>query len=389
MTARKKQILTVKNIRNINMENILQSVLRKGRVMRSDLARENNISLMTVKHIVDALIAEGILIEKESNGTDVGRKPKVLEIAGNYGNILCINLTSEHEIHFLIYDIFGELLENQTIPLAETVPYKEGLMEVLRTVKQIMDKLPMENVGIAVFVPSVYDEAADLVNYDLIAGFKNLHMKAIFKEEFGTENILILHDVVAAAKAEYDSPHPQMESQFYFYCGYGVGGCFIQGEEAVAGTENMAGEVGKMLVSMDGKEKDCKIVEDVISISAVKKILKDEKTEKTFAELLEAYLRGEEEAKELLAPVLNTVSKVLYNILWVYNPTKIVIDSCESNYSKALVSHFQNFMDVMEDDAIPIHAQVRQAKYDEYHSMKGCFHMVRNAWVEKIASSVQ
>ena len=87
--------------------------------------------------------------------------------------------------------------------------------------------------------------------------------------------------------------------------------------------------------------------------------------------------------------MLNTVSKVLYNILWVYNPTKIVIDSCESNYSKALVSHFQNFMDVMEDDAIPIHAQVRQAKYDEYHSMKGCFHMVRNAWVEKIASSVQ
>ena len=96
MTARKKQILTVKNIRNINMENILQSVLRKGRVMRSDLARENNISLMTVKHIVDALIAEGILLEKESNGTDVGRKPKVLEIAGSYGNILCINLTSEH-----------------------------------------------------------------------------------------------------------------------------------------------------------------------------------------------------------------------------------------------------------------------------------------------------
>ena len=56
MTREKKQVLTVKNIRNVNMENILQSILRKRETTRSVLSKENNISLMTVKHVVDDLI---------------------------------------------------------------------------------------------------------------------------------------------------------------------------------------------------------------------------------------------------------------------------------------------------------------------------------------------
>ncbi len=76
------------------------------------------------------------------------------------------------------------------------------------------------------FVPSAYDEKVDLVNYDLIADFKELHIRSLFEEEFGLKNVLILHDVFAAARSEYDSLNPEMESQFYFYCGYGSRGIF-------------------------------------------------------------------------------------------------------------------------------------------------------------------
>ena len=43
---------------------------------------------MTVKHIVDDLIADHILVEKVCEGNDVGRKPKALEINEKYGNIV-------------------------------------------------------------------------------------------------------------------------------------------------------------------------------------------------------------------------------------------------------------------------------------------------------------
>ena len=66
--ADKKQTLTVSTIRNVNVVNIMQSILRDRTKTRSELAKENHISVMTVKHIVDDLIAGGILVEKVCGG---------------------------------------------------------------------------------------------------------------------------------------------------------------------------------------------------------------------------------------------------------------------------------------------------------------------------------
>lgn len=108
-----------------------------------------------------------------------------------------------------------------------------------------------------------------------------------------------------------------------------------------------------------------------------------------FAQILELYQDGNEEAIQFLDPVLNTICRVLYNLLWIYNPTRIVIDSCKNQYSAIIVEYFKKFVEKRMDDAIPIHVQVRQARYDEYHMMRGCFYMIRNAWIEEITESVK
>lgn len=395
MTTKKKEILTVKNIRNVNMENILQSILRSRTTTRSALAKENHISLMTVKHVVDTLIGAKVLVEKESSNADVGRNPKTLELAEQYGNIVCVNLTSKDEISYLIYDVYENLLEEQSIAFAPERSYQETLQSVIGRIKENLKAFDKVNVGVAVFVPSAYDETVDLVNYDLIPDLKELHIRSVFEEAFELKNILILHDVFAAARSEYDSLNPKMESQFYFYCGYGVGGFFIHRDEAVTGAENMAGEVGKMLVSMDGNTSAgaadgnaYTTLEDIVSVSAVKAKMKAAGMEMHFTEMLELYRQGDAQAEAILTPVLDTICRVLYNLLWVYNPTRIVIDSCKDGYSAVITEHFQRFLEEMVDDAIPIHVQVRQAKYDEYHMMRGCFHMTRNAWVEAVAGEL-
>ena len=388
MMSEKKQILTVKNIRNVNMDNILHSIIRSRHTTRSILSKENNISLMTVKHVVDSLIANDILIEKESCGAEVGRKPKGLEIAECYGNIVCVNLTSKDEISFLIYDIYEELLAKQSISLEGVASYLDGLQNAMEAMGQKLELIPTQTVGIAVFVPSAYDENVDLVNYDLIPGFKELHIRSLFQEKFEIKNILVLHDVFAAARSEYDSLNPKPDSQFYFYCGYGVGGFFIHQGEAVSGSGQMAGEVGKMLISMNGHDDMEITLEDMISISAVKKQMKERGLKMHFTELLALYQKEDTMAAELLKPVFQTVSKVLYNLLWVYNPSRIVIDSCKSDYSRMITEHFREYMEKMRNDAIPIHVEIQQARYDEYHMMRGCFYMTRNAWIEEITDSI-
>ena len=353
---------------------------------RTVLAKENHISVMTVKHVVDDLIAANILVEKDYRNTDVGRNPKVLELTENYGNIVCVNLTSEDETSFLIYDIYENLLAEKTFTIEETVDYRQLLERIIVEIQGELKKLSSATVGIAVFVPSAYDAETDMVNYDLIPGFKDLHIRSLFEEKFGVSNILVLHDVFAAARSEYDGLNAETESQFYFYCGHGVGGFFIHKGEDIAGSENMAGEIGKMLVNMNGQEQ--LFLEEVVSISAIKRQMKEKGITGHFSELLEQYQAGNEGAVEVMTMVLNTVSRVLYNMLWVYNPTRVVIDSCNQDYSRMITEGFAAFMEKMQNDAIPIHARISQAKYDEYHMMRGCFHMVRNAWIEELAQNI-
>lgn len=386
MAAEKKQILTVKNIRNINMENILQSMLQSRNVTRSVLAKENQISLMTVKHIVDSLLEAGIIEEKESVSGDVGRNPKTLEISERYGNVVCINLTSREEIRFLIYDIYRNLIAEQSIARREEGTYEEELQETAAMIRTELSRIGRDLVGVAVSVPGAYDESRDLVNYDLIPELKGLHIRSLFEKLFLIKNIWVLHDVYAAARAEYDSLTPKPESQFYFYCGHGVGGFFIHQDMPVAGSQRMAGEVGKMLVPAGGSPSGYTILENVASVPAVKKRMKERRMEGRFAELPGRCLAGDEEAAELLKPVLDTVSLVLYNLLWIYNPSRIVVDSCSREYAELIAAHAGRFVESRQDDAIPVRAEICCAGADEYHRMRSCFRTARDAWIEELAS---
>ena len=84
---------------------------------------------------------------------------------------------------------------------------------------------------------------------------------------------------------------------------------------------------------------------------------------------------------------MDVITKVLYNLLWVYNPDRIIIDSCYKQYSSLIVKHVKAFYEKMQNKAIPINVEIQEAKYNEYHTMRGCFHMVRDNWIKDIAQT--
>ena len=146
----------------------------------------------------------------------------------------------------------------------------------------------------------------------------------------------------------------------------------------------MAGEVCKMLLLTDNSEKKYTTFEDMISVSVLNRKLRDAWIDKKFKEVIRTYDEQDEQVRKILDEALDTIVRVLYNLLLVYNPGTLVVYSCYSYYSRLIMMRFREFVESLENEAIPIHVEVRQALYDEYHMMRGCFHMVRDAWVDEI-----
>lgn len=380
----KKALLTVKNIRSNNKVNILTNIVKSSNKTRNDLALENQISLMTVKYIVDELIEMGI-VEEHTYEASVGRKPKALNIAGEYGNIICINLTSMDSISYLIYDLKENVLANDKIIFQKGKhSYQYNLLQVIGDVKKRLDEIKTKTVGIAVFVPSAYYEEQDLVNYDLIAEFKDLHIKKLFHEQFNIDNILVLHDVFPAAKSEYESANPLEDSQFYFYCGVGVGGFLIHKGNPVMGDNLVAGEVGKMILSVNPETKEAITFEKAVSVTSILEKSSLIYPDIQFEEVLDCYQQGDEKMQGIMDEALNVISRILYNIIWIYNPTTIVIDSYYKNFSSLIKQRLEEFIDCFKDGSIPVKTHICQAQYNEYHMMRGCFKLVLEKWIEAI-----
>jgi len=382
---KRKELLTVLNIRENNKRNLLSQLVGAAELTRNDLAQESKISLMTVKHIVDELIENGVVEERTSEAS-VGRKPKALSISSRYGNIVCINLTSTDSISYIIYDIRRQLLAQNTLDVQPGIAeYRMLLKSVVAEIREKLKTIPTVTVGVAACVPSAYYEAEDLVNYDLIPAFQDFHIRGFLKEEFGLDNVLVLHDVFAAAKSEYESTVPVPESQFYLYFGHGVGGSMMVQGNAVQGEDLLAGEVGKML-EVDPFTGEFQTLEEIVSVRGILERVHEKVPGIDFEEVLEEYRKGNQEITAVMDKILNTAARVLYNLVWLYNPTRFVVDSCYEEYGRLIKEKAEEFTSRIRREEILITVRIVEAKYDEYHMMRGCFRTAREKWLDLLSS---
>ena len=379
-----RESLSNKSIRVNNTTNIINSLILNRDLTRNELASSNNISLMTVKHVVDELISQDVIYEQAANSS-VGRKPMVLNIAQKYGNIICINLTSNYSIRYVFYDIHRNEIAAKDVAIAPREKYYDLLIRVLAEIGEIEKSIQTELIGIGVEVASAYYEDKDLVNYDLISGLKGIHIKQVIKDCLGVENVRVFHDVVSAAQSEYDISGQNYSSMYYFYCGYGIGSYYIDHNIPLTGENFLAGEVGKILVPDLESEKLIPL-EDVASITGLVRRMSEGRKKPEFEKILENYKAGDPDTKKVVDQAVSRTAVFLYNIIWIYNPTAIIIDSINEEYAALILKRTQALVKKLSKSKMEISVILRLAKYSENREMRGCFYSVLHQWIDVISN---
>lgn len=373
-----KENLTSRSIRNNNSYNILKALVEHEKLQRSELTAFSKVSVITVKKIVDELLRAGIL-EETTVTSSIGRKPKELSFVQDLGCFCCVNLCKTSQIGYFIYDIHSRLLSEGKVKVGRYSDFSDALNEsLLRIRKTVTEDLKLPLLGAAVSVPSIYYEEADAVNCDLIPGLKDVHLKALLTENLGIQNIVIIHDVCAAASLEYQLA--DSDSLYYLYVGDGLGSAFVRCGEVFQGDSYAAGEIGQCLTNFDGTERS---YESILSVSGLCRQL-DLSDQGELEAVLLKYPELPVNQLEILKRVLNFAAEMLYNICWLLNPGSIVVDSSLPVLAELIREAASEKCELLSKSPIRNEVKVTLPKEKDHYAMSGCVILLVDNWIEGI-----
>jgi predicted NBD/HSP70 family sugar kinase len=374
--------LTNKSIRKINRENIIRTIIMNQNVLRNQLSEKNGISVVTVKNIVDDLVMNGIVKESVCEA-NFGRKPKSLRMADDLGVIICISLASHDFLRYVIYDIYGTVLQDKQRKIQTEYSYEENLDQLIAQIRFDEENTGYKTVGVVISVPGAYYDDIDSVNYDRIPEFRGLPLKKFFRERFKIENLVITHDVFAAAQAEYDAVKEENGSLFYFYVGEGVGGAYINRGTWHLGETLVAGEIGQMIVTDEDGEST---LERAVAIPSLLDKVQSGHPGITFAQMTALYQQGDATVRKIIDDARLLIARVLYNTAWVLNPSCIVVDSNNHSFSMLIADACRQYNQKLQTLPIRMSLKIYAAQLNSYGEMQGCFHLGFNNWIEELSS---
>lgn len=332
-------------IRDINSTNVLETIINSNSISRAAIAKKLGLSKATISNIVQNLIDKNLIKEIGSEDTDLGRKPILLSINQNAGYAISINLDI-NKITALLSNLTGEY--NQIFQV--DTPQEED--QFFPTLVDLIDDLikeaattPYGLIGIAIGIHGVtqnnkiaFAPYYSIYNIDLHQQLTN-H----YKIEVYLENEANL-SVIGEKAFIYDYSNV---ANISIHSGVGLG--IVINNNLYTGFSGHAGELGHTIIEMNGRECPCGnkgCLEQYVSERA---LLKEYASKKSlskfpFEEFCNMYRTGDEDAINIMDKFVHYMSICVNNVLNLYNPDIIIINSAFIYLDESLLIRIKNLL---------------------------------------------
>lgn len=238
--------LARERIRSLNQSAVINAIHRNGRISRTDLAAELNLSPAAITSITSDLIAAGLVVEVEvGESSTVGRKPILLGIDYDYAHALGMKVMN-HAVVASLTNLNAEVKRVHTVPLPDTrVETVVGAVRAAAAALTRAEGLPEERVaGLCVSLPGVVDLEAGEVRHSELLGWHAVPLARLLGAELAMP-ALVENDVNALAAAHAWFGHGRDHSSFLVVTlGRGVGLGIVLGGSVYRGPRGGAGELG-------------------------------------------------------------------------------------------------------------------------------------------------
>jgi predicted NBD/HSP70 family sugar kinase len=239
---------------------VLDLIRSGGVVSRVDLVETSGLTAASITRIVKILIAEGLVIETGFGDSTGGKRPTLLEL--NAGSRYAVGLSlDDARLTYVVTDLAGNLVGRlvsagigETLP-ATVIARIQDELEVLLTQ---LDIRRADVVGVGVAGAGRLDASGGVLRASLNADqWEDFAVKEALEAASGF-TVILENDAACAALGEFwvgRIPATQDFATLYMATGFGCG-IIIKGS-VYGGTSSNAGEIGHMIVDINGPDCWC------------------------------------------------------------------------------------------------------------------------------------
>ena len=319
-------------IRDMNTQLVLNTIMSQGPISRASIATKLGLTKATISAIVQTLIDRFLVLEVGSSETKKGRRPILLELNKNCGYVISIDLSAEY-ITVLTANLMGENCFVKRYP--NNASREDILKKVENIVAETITNAPTSHygvVGISLAIHGVvYNNEVVFFPYTPYEAIPfAAHLEDTFKLPVTLEN-----EANLSALGEWAySFHKENLLNISIHSGIGLG--VVMNNQLISGQDGYAGEFGHTIIEADGRACPCGnlgCLEQYASERILLKELSEVKGRKITAEdFALLYDKRDPDAIRTMAIFVKYISIGINNLLHIFNPDTIVINSSFTMY---------------------------------------------------------
>ena len=241
--------------RNVNRIMILNLIREFQPISRIKIAHLTGLNKSTVSSIVNELLLEDLIYEKENVDANVGRNPIDLYLKLNKYFIGAVNI-DYGLTRIAISDIDGSLKDLYTLETSHDDPEKfiEACLEQLTSLCNQYNVGSLFGLGIS--IAGIVDSQNLIVNYAPNLGWKDFNIGEIIKRKYPEIRFVAIgNDAKASALAElwFGEHKINLSNSVFLSVGPGIGSGIIVDNQIVQGEFQASGEFGHMTLFVGGE----------------------------------------------------------------------------------------------------------------------------------------
>lgn len=316
-----------------NKSRVLQTIIDQSPISRADISQHLGLTKGTVSSLVNELIEEQICSETGPGKSSGGRRPVMLLFNEQAGYAIGIDLGVNY-ILGVMTDLSGNIV-SEHLKHMNSMRYEETILVIKEVIQSLLDSTPESPygvIGIGIGVPGIVNKEGSNILLAPNLGWTDIHLKAEIETEFHLP-VIIDNEANAGAYGEKRfGAGKNFENLIYVSAGIGIGVGFILQNSLYRGAEGFSGEMGHMVIDIDGKECRCGskgcwelYASEQALLNQAKNIESYLKRDNLNLESLVEMAEEDEEVKDLFHQIGRCLGIGINNIINTFNPEQIII----------------------------------------------------------------